>query len=163
MSKICTCGRAWDHCRICGSKAIYRMQGLSEVLSAKHGRSINVWKCRKCMIPLSELDECQADKSTLEVKAFASKAKAEAELLNMTLEDRLNFMIANGASLEEVKATIEREGLKVEVVKGDEVKPGGAIEPLITEELPPGFHYDEQGRKCSDLKLDDLFKPKESK
>jgi hypothetical protein len=160
MPNICTCGRTWDHCRICGSKVIYRMQGASEVLSAKHGRPINVWKCRKCMVPLSELDECRADKNTIEVKDFTSKAKAQVELLNMTLEDRLNFMISNGASLEEVRATIEREGLKTEIVKSDEIKPGN-IEIPKQEELPPGWSYNDKGQKVGPLSMDDLFKPKE--
>jgi hypothetical protein len=153
MTDRCTCGRSWEHCRICGSRGIYRLQGQSEVMSARHGRPISVWKCRRCMNATSELTPCEAEVNA-EVTEFMSKEKAEREMRNLPLEERLKRMIETGASVDEVKAAIIAAGYKVE--EGQPVKPLVIENPVLPEgltdeEIKAGWSVNEQGQRVAPM------------
>lgn len=138
---LCSCGRGWDHCRKCGGRSIYRMQTASMIAG------VDVWKCKRCMVDTSELTPCMAAPNR-ESKDFVSKEKAIRDLAKLPLEERLKIMIAEGASVEEVKDEAQASGLEVT----EEPKPELVIqkaEPTGHENPTPAFN------------LDDLFKPKE--
>lgn len=138
----CSCGRGWDHCRICGGRSIYRLKTESMIAG------VDVWQCKKCMKPTSVLSTCQAAPNR-ESKDFVSKEKAIRDLAKLPLEERLKIMIADGASVEEVKAEIEASGL----VAVDEAEP-----ELVIRKAEPESTVEE-----SKMTLEDLFKPKEDK
>lgn len=164
MSEKCTCGRTWTHCRICGSKGVYRLQGQSEVLSARHGRRIDSWKCRRCMSATSELDVCTADVDQ-EVTEFVSKQKAEEQMRKLPLEQRLHAMIEAGASVDEVKKVIEDAGLKV-ITEGEIAKPNVIEVPKPKEEeldsdaKELGFTRDSEGKLVAPFSIDDFLRKK---
>jgi predicted nucleic-acid-binding Zn-ribbon protein len=140
MSK-CSCGRAWDHCKRCGSRNVYRMQ------TASMEQGVDIWKCKKCMKPSSELDKCQAP-GNRELREFKSKERAEKELVGLSPVDRLNKMAQDGASMEELE--IAAESLGVTLQKEDK-------SPPKVEEIPEGWSRDENGQLVPPISSDDLF------
>jgi len=147
----CICGRGWDHCRICGGRSIYRLKTESMV------KGVNVWQCKRCMISTSELDACKAIPDR-ESKEFVSKEKAIQDLIKLPLEQRLHKMIANGASVGQVKAMIQAEGIDVvDEVETESVKPK---EELVIQKASLDSNSESDSKEA--FRLEDLFKRKES-
>jgi len=141
----CVCGRGWDHCRICGGRSIYRMQKESMVAG------VDVWQCKRCMKPTSELSGCLAAPNR-ESKDFVSKEKAIRDLAKLPLEERLHIMIDRGATVEEIATEIEASGVKAIV---EEEKP-----ELVIKKVEPEIKTEDQP-DTNAFTLDDLFKKKE--
>jgi hypothetical protein len=90
---------------------------------------VDVWQCKKCMKPTSELSECRAVPNR-ESKDFVSREKAIRDLARLPLEERLKIMIHDGATVDEVKAEIEASGL----IAVDEPKPELVIKRIQPEQ-----------------------------
>src|ERR1700679_510645 len=59
-SSICSCGRAWTHCKKCGSTNFYGLDEESRIRTAMAGRPIQVFRCKKCRVPFTVEDNCLA-------------------------------------------------------------------------------------------------------
>lgn len=146
MSNTCTCGRGWDHCRICGGRSIYRLKTESMIAG------VDMWQCKKCMKATSYLSECMAAPNR-ESKDFVSREKAIRDLAKLPLEERLHIMIDKGATVEEVAAEIEASGLKAII---EEPKP-----ELVIQKIDPDSESKTEEQPIA-FTLDDLFKKKDS-
>lgn len=48
MTNTCICGRTWTHCRLCGSRNIYRKKFESNFQSKQVGEPVDVLFCKRC-------------------------------------------------------------------------------------------------------------------
>jgi hypothetical protein len=60
----CKCGRAWTHCRICGSKNIYRKKFDSNFRTQQAGHPVDAYLCKKCGRDFDSDTECLAPPET---------------------------------------------------------------------------------------------------
>ena len=86
--EFCTCGRPMipRHCIECGSTNIYGREASGAFTKLPNGtfQRVRGWRCRKCMIDFSELEDCKA------MPAAPSKAAAKVQ----AREDLLAVMSA---------------------------------------------------------------------
>lgn len=59
-NEVCSCGRAFSHCKACGSKNVYVKKSRSFDESFAAGRNITVYGCRRCMRESTSEQTCKA-------------------------------------------------------------------------------------------------------
>ncbi len=63
---VCTCGRAYSHCKICGKRSIYYQKMRSMNLSLIAKKEVRAYRCA-CGVEFSDDTPCSAEKMTTNI------------------------------------------------------------------------------------------------
>lgn len=170
MIILCSCGREGEHCPSANCKGSinrHPMKQRSVRMTERLGIEARFYSCRSCGTEYGYVNgvlyesECYAPKKIIlstklpdaidEVKAINEAILLlQSKGITVTMNG-IPMAVADSNEVEESKTPNESEPELIIQRLSDKPK----------DELPEGWFYDEQGRKSSGLKIDDLFKPKE--
>lgn len=131
---LCTCNRAFVHCRACGAKGVYGNNTESQRLSAIHNRRIIAYKCKRCLAITSEVDQCIAPL----YMSVSNSLKAQSDELRKDPEAFVKKMNQAGKTPAEVIKAFQDAGVVVveTIIDAPKVKPPSSNQETQLEDEP---------------------------
>jgi hypothetical protein len=90
-NEVCTCGRDYIHCKVCGKRNPYFKQAESGRVSKKLGQFVNVRRCQTCGNETHELTPCTAESVDKPIVPFVHAKEKDASVLRSLPQFLLTF------------------------------------------------------------------------
>lgn len=136
---VCSCGRAFSHCKHadCASKNVYVKKARSFEESARLGRMVTVFGCRRCMKESTSEMECKAPSREFNSQFQAYRKTVDAPVWGNLVPGTEKYLEALNAKAMEIT---EKKGVTlvkayVECVRQGWTFQGFEVEPDIQEAL----------------------------
>lgn len=178
-NRVCACGRAFTHCKNCGSKNVYPKKARSFEESEIRGKVVYVFGCRKCMREFTNEQTCVAPSREFnpeiileqkqpkvikqEPKPWGNLVLGSEEYLNLFSEEACKKRDKKRIDLHEACAELIREGWPLsEENMDDELKAFLRAKGLLTvdkeQEASMRGAQDTQSPPSSEASLDEIIK-----
>ena len=150
---VCTCGRAYSHCKICGKRSIYYQKMRSMNLSLIAKKEVRAYRCA-CGVEFSDDTPCSAEKMTTNIGDMLVPGSIEyARAMNEWVSE---YSLKKGVNVNKAFCEAKRQGWQPELYEmEDDLREALETAGLISATAKPVA--EQTGPQESAVTLDDII------